>query len=67
MMLKIKQKNQSIPHKKKAAAYKEIQKEDRTKAVHAKIPAALHRKLRKKLLDEQKTFTDWIIEEIEKM
>ena len=67
MMLKVKQKRNEPPHKKKIAAYKEIQKEDKTKAIHAKIPAALHKKLRKKLVDEQKTFTDWVIEEIEKM
>lgn len=64
-MLKIKKSN--IFGKKKSEAYKEVQKDDKTKGLYAKIPENLHYKLKKKLVESKKTYTEWLIEKIEDM
>ncbi len=64
-MLKIKKSN--LHGKKKSEAYREIQKDDLTKALYSKVPQKLFYKLKKKLLEEQKTYSEWLIEKIEEI
>mgnify|MGYP006298266033 CR=1 FL=1 len=66
-VLKIKRKRHEVPHKKKIAAYKEIQKDDNLVGLYAKVPSELHYKLKKKLLEQKTTYAEWLVEEIKKM